>query len=56
MAINYKDTRRREVRVGRDRSRPILAVILLVGGLLWLGPQSAAMFERVTTALKLPTY
>jgi hypothetical protein len=56
MAINYRDVRHKEVRVGRDRSRPILVLILVVGGLLWLGPQSAAMFERVTTALKLPTY
>ena len=56
MAINYRDTRRRDVRVGRDRSGPILALILAVGGLLWLGPQSAKMFESATTMLRLPTH
>jgi hypothetical protein len=56
VAINYSNVRRKEVRVPRDRLGPIVAVILVVGGLLWLGPQSAKIFERATTALKLPTY
>ena len=56
MAINYRDTRRKEVRIGRDRSMPILAVILAVGGLLWFGPQTAKVFENATASLRLPTY
>ena len=55
MAITYKDTRRQEKSQGR--SGPVLAVIVVIGGLLWFAPQTTAMVENVlSTMLALPRF
>lgn len=54
MSIAYKDTRRRERKGGV--SGPILAAIVVVGGLLMLGPQTTSKIEgTLLSFVSLPT-
>jgi hypothetical protein len=53
MSINYNDTRRRETK--RGKLGPALAVIVIVGALLWFGPQITGLVEdALNTLLALP--
>ena len=52
MAIDYRDTRQKEVEW--PTSGPILVAIAAITGLMWLGPQSAAMFQHAIAMLRLP--
>ncbi len=53
MAITYKDSR--SARPKRSVMAPLLAAILAVAGLLWLGPQVTDKLEGVvSTVLRLP--
>jgi hypothetical protein len=55
MAINYKDSNRTESK--RAVSGPIFAVIVAIGGLLWLGPETTAMFKNaVVNMIRLPIF
>jgi hypothetical protein len=55
MAISYKDTRRAENKPGR--SGPFLAAIMVVGGLLWFGPETTSFVESaVSTIISLPRF
>ena len=53
MAITYKDTRRSQKKWGA--SGPILVAMVVLGGLLLLGPQTTSMLENtLATVLRLP--
>jgi hypothetical protein len=53
MAISYRDTKRSQKR--RSLSGPILVAIAVIGGLLWIGPQSTSALEDIlATVLALP--
>ena len=53
MAITYRDSRSGKPK--RGVSVPVLAVIVAIGGLLMLSPQTASVLESmVATVLRLP--
>jgi hypothetical protein len=53
MAISYKDARRAQGK--RGASGPILVAVLVVGGLLMLGPRTTSMLETtLASVLQLP--
>lgn len=53
MAIIYKDSKRTQK--SRTASGPILAAIVVIGGLLMLGPQTTRILENtLASVLQLP--
>ncbi len=55
MAISYRDSRRAQTK--RSGSGPILVAMLVLGGLLLLGPQTTSMLEdTLATVLRLPLH
>lgn len=55
MAITYKDSKRAQSK--RSGAGPILVAMVVLGGLLLLGPHTTAMLEdTLATVLRLPLH